>query len=106
MEIGSTEAEGNDQLIVNGTTLYQDNSIIEFAPTSSYTPSLNDVFEVTMPEVDWENVTFSSYYFTLQGYDGTNILLGVNPNAVPEPSTWALLVLGAAGLMYWRKRNS
>ena len=25
---------------------------------------------------------------------------------VPEPSTWALLVLGAAGLMYWRKKNA
>ena len=25
--------------------------------------------------------------------------------SVPEPSTWALLILGVAGLMYWRKRN-
>jgi hypothetical protein len=24
--------------------------------------------------------------------------------SVPEPSTWALMILGAAGLMYWRKR--
>ena len=26
-------------------------------------------------------------------------------NAIPEPSTWALMILGAAGLLYWRKRN-
>ena len=25
--------------------------------------------------------------------------------SVPEPSTWALMILGAAGLMYWRKRK-
>ena len=27
-------------------------------------------------------------------------------SGVPEPSTWALLLLGAAGLMYWRKKNA
>ncbi|MBR6436749.1 MAG: autotransporter-associated beta strand repeat-containing protein, partial [Thermoguttaceae bacterium] len=37
--------------------------------------------------------------------------LGVIPvpepgSGVPEPSTWALLLLGAAGLMYWRKKNA
>ena len=107
MEIGSTDAEGNDQLIVNdgGSILFQDNSIIEFVPTSSLTLSPNQVFEVTMPDVDIDNVTFTSYYFTLQGYDGRNVILGVDPNAVPEPSTWALLILGAAGLLYWRKRK-
>ena len=27
-------------------------------------------------------------------------------SGVPEPSTWALLLLGAAGLLYWRKKNA
>ena len=27
-------------------------------------------------------------------------------SGVPEPSTWALLALGVAGLMYWRKKNA
>ena len=27
------------------------------------------------------------------------------PSFVPEPSTWTLLILGVAGLLYWRKRK-
>ena len=27
-------------------------------------------------------------------------------SGVPEPSTWALLLLGAAGLLYWRRKNA
>ena len=105
MEIGGTDAELNDQLIVSGTTTYQDNSIILFAldPESTYTPAPGDTVLVTMPEVDWSKATFSSYHFTLQGYENGKVILGVNANAVPEPSTWALLVLGVAAL-FLRKR--
>jgi hypothetical protein len=108
MEIGGTDAADNDQLIVSGTTTYQDNSIIQFVldSDSNYIPALGDVIEVTMPEIDdWSKVSFSSYFFTIKGYEGGNVILGVNPNAVPEPSTWALLLLGAAGLLYVRKRT-
>ena len=41
--------------------------------------------------------------------DATNtvkVTIAFDPNAVPEPSTWALLVLGAAGMLYWRKKNA
>ena len=109
MEIGGTDAADNDQLIVSGTTTYQDNSIIQFVldSDSNYIPALGDVIEVTMPKIDdWSKVSFSSYFFTIKGYEGGNVILGVNPNAVPEPSTWALLLLGAAGLLYVRKRKN
>ena len=106
MEIGGTDADDNDQLIVSGTTTYQDNSIIQFAlaSDSDYVPALGDEIEITMPEIDdWSKVSFSSYFFTIKGYEGGNVILGVNPNAVPEPSTWALLALGVV-VLFLRKR--
>ncbi|MBQ3350002.1 MAG: PEP-CTERM sorting domain-containing protein [Thermoguttaceae bacterium] len=45
-------------------------------------------------------------YFDFSIVDNHIVRLYTNPNKVPEPSTWALLALGAAGLMFWRKRNS
>ena len=45
------------------------------------------------------------YYMSLSIKGGNTVVLMINRNAVPEPSTWALLVLGVAGLMYWRKRK-
>ena len=41
--------------------------------------------------------------FGLLGKDG-NLYL-VTRYYVPEPSTWALMILGAAGLLYWRRKN-
>ncbi len=50
--------------------------------------------------------------FRLEGRtDGLYLIgLGAGPapepgSGVPEPSTWALLLLGAAGLLYWRRKN-
>lgn len=50
--------------------------------------------------------------FGLEGRtDGLYLIgLGAGPapepgSGVPEPSTWTLLILGVAGLMYWRKRK-
>ncbi|MBR5709193.1 MAG: PEP-CTERM sorting domain-containing protein [Thermoguttaceae bacterium] len=40
--------------------------------------------------------------FALKGKDG-NLYL-TTTYYVPEPSTWALLILGAAGLLFWRKK--
>ena len=41
--------------------------------------------------------------FGLLGKDG-NLYL-VTRYYVPEPSTWAMMILGVAGLLYWRKKN-
>ena len=41
----------------------------------------------------------------LQSLYGTPFYGGGDASGVPEPSTWALMILGAAGLLYVRKRN-
>ena len=46
-----------------------------------------------------------AYFWNLK-VEGDTVYATLNANAVPEPSTWALLILGAAGLMYWRKRKN
>ena len=47
----------------------------------------------------------SAYYWNLKVVNGNTVMASVDGNAVPEPSTWALLSLGVVGLMYWRKRK-
>ncbi|MBQ2621348.1 MAG: PEP-CTERM sorting domain-containing protein [Thermoguttaceae bacterium] len=122
MEIGGANASLNDQLFVSGTSTFQEGSIVEFIldTTSGYDPEENDKIGVKMPKVDWTKTTFFSQNFTLSNYDELAGIqyLGVHPDskvdpmeddiplAVPEPSTWALLILGAAGLLYWRKQKN
>lgn len=46
-------------------------------------------------------------FMTLSVEDnGKTVRLLIDRNQVPEPSTWALLALGAAGMLYWRKRKN
>ena len=47
----------------------------------------------------------SSYYWTLL-VDGNTLYATLDANAVPEPSAWALLVLGTVGLFWLRRKNS
>ncbi len=118
MEIGGQSADENDKLIVSGEFTIADGAIIylELADMGAF--STGDTFEALIqagsadddytdaissaivpgwPFYDWSvNKSGDSYY--IRGvYD---------PNAVPEPSTWALMILGAAGLMYLRRKNA
>ena len=60
-------------------------------------------------DTDW-NSFLGNYQnlFALEGRPEGLFLIGLGApesTGVPEPSTWALLILGAAGLIYFRKRK-
>ena len=116
MEIAGPEPEDNDMLIILGNLTIEDGAIINLtlADNSSFGP--NDPFEVIIQadntSQDIIESALTSYYFTglaalPQGDGSTYLITGhADSNAVPEPSTWALLILGAAGLLLWRKRKN
>ena len=105
-----------DQLIVNGNAAFESGSIINIGLDPSSSLVGGDTFSGVILTADnaaniFDDVVNSlqSYYFTdlTPTLSGNQILLSgtLDPNAVPEPSTWSLLILGAAGLLYWRKRK-
>ena len=75
---------------------------------------LNDGYKLVSDEFftagDYSNWLTNDYgLFGLQGRtDGLYLIAAASPepgSGVPEPSTWALLALGVAGLIYVRKRK-
>ena len=111
MEIDGPTVDDSDQLNIDGDlNLNGGNIVLDFV--NGMTP--NAEFAVVL---DADNITdpndvlslIDSSYFSYLSYENSSgywVLSGkVDANAVPEPSTWALLALGAAGLLYWRKRK-
>ena len=109
----------------------QDAAGMDKLTASSYNISPNSVLDLTFESVQpgatypiiikssgafdggYENDSFwndllsqdDAYFWNLT-VKGDTVYATLDANAVPEPSTWALLVLGAAGLLYWRRKNS
>ena len=111
MEVDGPTAADNDQLIINGNLLLNDGDIVlqllgDLAPNAEFAVVI-DAANSADPNLDILSFV-NSYYFTDLSYgliDGLWTLSGkVDPNAVPEPSTWALLALGVFGLLYLRKK--
>ena len=112
MEVGGPTAADSDQLFISGNLTLNDGSTILLDFINGMAP--NAEFEVILDAANSENLDVlsfvDSYYFSNLSYglnaDNYWVISGkIDPNAVPEPSTWALLILGAAGLLYWRKRK-
>ena len=104
---------GMDKLIAESFD-FENGSIIELSmeallPGATYdiiAQSVGTFTDDQLNESYWTNLIDGGlpYYLNLSVINGNTVQLYIDPNAVPEPSTWALLVLGAAGLAYMRKR--
>ncbi|MBR0238707.1 MAG: autotransporter-associated beta strand repeat-containing protein [Thermoguttaceae bacterium] len=120
-----TGADENHDLLVLGTgSLFNATDgvvLLDFANDDAadwasagvdYLLVANDSFEDGKNYTSWLSPTFTDMFDLVGRTDGLYLIgLGADPtpepgSGVPEPSTWALMVLGAAGLLYVRKRNN
>ncbi len=113
--------ENHDLLVLSASSLFNADDeagvvLLDFANDDAedwassgvdYLLVKNGAFENGKDYTSWLMPTLTDL-FSLQGKaDGLYLigLAGPEPGSgVPEPSTWALLVLGVTGLLYWRKR--
>ena len=120
MEIGGSNEDANDILIVQNGNILLGSGIIELAMTDDCTLGLGESFTAVLSaensdegldvlgHIQTSDFTDLKYVLLDSGtYNGLYAITGrrFNANEVPEPSTWALLLLGAAGLLYVRKRT-
>ena len=106
---------GMDKLIAKSFVFDDDNAIIELAigaliPGATYDIIAQSEGTFTDEQLNasyWTNLIDGGlpYYMGLSVIDGNLVRVNIDANAIPEPSTWALLILGAAGLMFVRKRK-
>ncbi|MBQ2622695.1 MAG: autotransporter-associated beta strand repeat-containing protein [Thermoguttaceae bacterium] len=106
LEFNST---GADSLEVTGTTTFAEGSIISLQLEEGASPAPNQQVTFQIPSgIDTYNNATLVYPSYLVGMDydrETGIISAmVDANAIPEPSTWALLALGIV-VLFLRKRS-
>ena len=121
-----TELQEYDKLTVadDGSFVLDANSVIKLyfenddaslwaAQDAEYKLVSDDGFSSGTIDLSDLLVNFNDLFGLQARQDGLYLIsLGAGPiippepgTGVPEPSTWALMILGAAGLLYWRKRK-
>ena len=115
MEIGGSSVADNDQLLFGSgvTSDFAAGSIIQFVTVDGVSFEQNQSVAVQLPigldlsSALWDTGLFSGAYDAVSGiWSGLYAPGGGGGGeGVPEPSTWALLLLGAFGLLYFRKRK-
>ena len=118
-----TLAVSNDEayrLILNGETIFESNGSAELEFISLTLSEVGQyAFEMLYLDQSGKGVSlylaegaFSEWnnaFSLLNGFGGGYLNsyadFFVGGNEVPEPTTWALLILGVAGMVYWRKRK-
>ena len=108
------DATGMDKLIAN-TFDIADDAIVEFLFTYSQPGLTYEIFndpdglDGQYADVNYWNAFLSPADAALWNLtvDGFSVFASAaaGGGGVPEPSTWALMILGALGLLYWRKRK-
>ena len=108
LEIGGPTIDDSDKLIINGNLLLNSGDIVlqfldDISPDTEFSVVIDANNSANLDILRFVNPSFTDLSYGL--VDGLwTLSRKASSDAVPEPSTWALLVLGALGLLYWRKR--
>ena len=123
------DASGVDTLTVDSFTLANNqtqglentdtaNAFGKFIQLQTNGVALGSQYDIITSKTDFSGQLLNEDYWishidgdfpagmSLKVVDNKIVRLLFDHNSVPEPSTWALLLLGAAGMMYWRKRKN
>ena len=120
MEIGGSGENANDYLVISGDILLGSDPTIELVLADNNSLGLGQSFTAILTATNSDEIKdqilsiiktsdFTDLdYVLVDEENNTYAITGrrLSASEVPEPSTWALLVLGAAGLLYMRKRET